>query len=74
MSDNFRANLEACWLNAERASSERERRAWLEMAAAWNSGHIRAFEPRSAENTTPTSYETFVAEEFLPRFQGKSAA
>jgi len=35
MSDNFRANLEACWLNAERASSERERRAWLEMAAAW---------------------------------------
>jgi hypothetical protein len=35
MSDNCRANLEACWLNAERASSERERRAWLEMAAAW---------------------------------------
>ena len=35
MSDNCRANLEACWLNAERASSEGERRAWLEMAAAW---------------------------------------
>ena len=35
MSDNCRANLEVCWLNAERASSERERRAWLEMAAAW---------------------------------------
>ena len=35
MSDNCRANLDVCWLNAERASSERERRAWLEMAAAW---------------------------------------
>jgi uncharacterized protein YbjT (DUF2867 family) len=46
----------------------------LEMSAAWNSGYVRAFEPRSAGNTTPTSYETFVAEEFLPRFQGKSAA
>ncbi len=46
----------------------------LEMSAAWNTGHIRAFEPRSAENTTPTSYETFVAEEFLPRFQARSVA
>jgi uncharacterized protein YbjT (DUF2867 family) len=46
----------------------------LEMSAAWNSGHIRALEPRSAANTTPTPYETFVAEEFLPRFRAKSAA
>lgn len=35
MSENYRANLEVCRLNAESASSEREQRAWLEMAAAW---------------------------------------
>jgi uncharacterized protein YbjT (DUF2867 family) len=46
----------------------------LEMSAALNSGHMRALEPRSAQNTTPTSYETFVMEEFLPLYEGKSAA
>ena len=45
----------------------------LEMAEALNSGHMVALEPRSAQNTTPTSIETFVAEEFVPRFQGKAA-
>jgi uncharacterized protein YbjT (DUF2867 family) len=46
----------------------------LEMSAALNSGHMRALEPRSGQNTTPTSYETFVAEEFVPLYEGKSAA
>ena len=46
----------------------------LEMAAALNSGHMRALEQRSAHNTTPTSYETFVAEEFVPLYQRPSAA
>jgi uncharacterized protein YbjT (DUF2867 family) len=46
----------------------------LELAAAINSGHIRALETRSAANTTPTSYETFVAEEFLPIYKRQSAA
>ena len=46
----------------------------LEMAAALNSGHMRALEPRSAANTTPTSYETFVTEEFLPLYKRQSAA
>ncbi|MBZ5537654.1 MAG: NmrA family NAD(P)-binding protein [Acidobacteriia bacterium] len=45
----------------------------LEMAASLNSGYMVALEKRSAQNTTPTSFETFVAEEFVPRFQGKSA-
>ncbi len=45
----------------------------LEMAEALNSGHMVALEPRSARNTTPTSVETFVAEEFVPRFQAKTA-
>jgi uncharacterized protein YbjT (DUF2867 family) len=46
----------------------------LEMSAALNSGYMRALEPRSARNTTPTSYETFVREEFVPLYEGKSAA
>ncbi len=46
----------------------------LEMAAALNSGIMRALESRSARNTTSTSYETFVAEEFVPRYQRRSAA
>ncbi len=46
----------------------------LEMAGALNSGHMRALEKRSAENTTPTSFESFVEEEFVPRYRGKSIA
>src|SRR6185437_2171417 len=46
----------------------------LEMSASLNSGYMRALEPRSAQNTTPTSYETFVKEEFVPLYESKSAA
>jgi uncharacterized protein YbjT (DUF2867 family) len=46
----------------------------LEMAGAMNSGHMKALEPRSTQNTTPTSYETFVEEEFLPAYQQQKAA
>jgi uncharacterized protein YbjT (DUF2867 family) len=45
----------------------------LEMADALNAGYMRPLEPRSPQNTTPTTFETFVAEEFVPRFQGKAA-
>jgi uncharacterized protein YbjT (DUF2867 family) len=45
----------------------------LEMSEALNSGYMRALEPRSAENSMPTSIETFVAEEFVPVFSAKSA-
>jgi uncharacterized protein YbjT (DUF2867 family) len=44
----------------------------LEMSAALNSGEMKALEERTAENTTPTSFESFVAEEFVPRYQGKA--
>ena len=44
----------------------------LEMSGALNSGHMRALEQRSAVNTTPTSFEAFVEEEFVPRYRGKS--
>jgi len=46
----------------------------LEMAHAMNSGHMIALEPRSARNTTPTTFETFVEEEFVPAFQHATAA
>jgi uncharacterized protein YbjT (DUF2867 family) len=46
----------------------------LELAAALNSGHIRPLETRLAENTTPTSFETFVAEEVIPLYRGRSTA
>ncbi|MGA9056717.1 MAG: hypothetical protein WB763_09440, partial [Terriglobia bacterium] len=45
----------------------------LEMSEALNSGYMAPLEPRSAQNTTPTPIETFVAEEFVPRFTGKAA-
>lgn len=45
----------------------------IEMAGALNSGHMKALEKRSPANTTPTSYETFVNEEFVPRFKGVPA-
>ena len=45
----------------------------LEMSGALNSSYMAPLEPRSAQNTAPTSIETFVAEEFVPRFTGKAA-
>ena len=46
---------------------------FVEMSEALNSGHVRALEARSQRNTTPTSYEQFVAEEFVPAYQASSA-
>jgi uncharacterized protein YbjT (DUF2867 family) len=46
----------------------------LEMAESLNSGYMAPLESRSAQNTTSTSIETFVAEQFLPRFTGKAAS
>jgi uncharacterized protein YbjT (DUF2867 family) len=46
----------------------------LEMAGALNSGDMRALENRSTRNTTPTSFETFVKEAFVPLYEGRSQA
>jgi uncharacterized protein YbjT (DUF2867 family) len=46
----------------------------LEMAGALNTGHMRALEPRTAANTTPTKFETFLAESFVPAYQQQAAA
>jgi len=46
----------------------------LEMAAALNSGHVKALEPRNSGNTTTTTFESFVAEFFVPAYQQQAAA
>jgi uncharacterized protein YbjT (DUF2867 family) len=46
----------------------------VEMCFALNSGYMRALEQRSARTTTPTAYEAFVAEEFVPQYQKRPAA
>ena len=46
----------------------------LEMAGSLNTGHMRALEPRSPRNTTPTPYEVFVAEELVPAYKQQAAA
>ncbi len=45
-----------------------------EMSEALNTGHVSALEPRSSKNTTPTAYEQFVKEEFVPAYQRNKAA
>jgi uncharacterized protein YbjT (DUF2867 family) len=46
----------------------------LEMCASLNSGHMRPLEARTPRNTTPTPFETFVAESFVPAYQQQTAA
>jgi uncharacterized protein YbjT (DUF2867 family) len=45
----------------------------LEMCDSLNSGYMKALEPRSPKNTTPTTIETFIAEVFVPAYRGKAA-
>jgi uncharacterized protein YbjT (DUF2867 family) len=43
---------------------------FIEMFQGLNDGIVVPTEARSAENTTPTSIETFVKEVFVPAYQG----
>ena len=45
---------------------------YIEMFKAINAGVLAAQEPRSRENTTPTSFETFVQDVFAPAYHGKA--
>ena len=47
---------------------------FIEMYKAINEGIVAAQEPRSPENTTPTSFEKFVQDVFVPAYQGKAAS
>jgi uncharacterized protein YbjT (DUF2867 family) len=46
----------------------------LEMVHALNSGQMKALEPRTPENTTPTSFEQFAQQEFLPAYHQRAVA
>jgi uncharacterized protein YbjT (DUF2867 family) len=45
---------------------------YIEMFKAINAGVLAAQEPRSQENTTPTSFENFVQDVFAPAYHGKA--
>jgi uncharacterized protein YbjT (DUF2867 family) len=64
--DQFRGFL------VQMGASKRTADMVVEMAEAQNSGYVRALEERSQRNTTPTSYEDFVAEDFIPAYQASS--
>ncbi|HTR25927.1 MAG TPA: NAD(P)H-binding protein [Terriglobales bacterium] len=66
--DQFRAALTQMGMSANMAG------LILEMAGALNSGHMKALESRMAENSTPTSFESFVEEEFAPAYREQVAA
>ena len=46
----------------------------LEMSDALNSGYMVALEPRTPENSTPTTIDWFAANVFAPAFQHKAAS
>jgi len=45
---------------------------YIEMFRAINAGVLAALEPRSPENTTPTSFEKFVQDVFAPAYRAKA--
>jgi len=47
---------------------------YIEMFKAINAGVIAAQEPRSPENSTPTSFEKFVQDVFAPAYHRKASA
>ena len=47
---------------------------YIEMFQSINAGVLAAQQPRSPENTTPTSFETFVQNAFAPAYHGKASA
>lgn len=47
---------------------------YIEMFKAINAGVLAAQEPRSRENSTPTSFENFVQDVFAPAYHGKASA
>jgi uncharacterized protein YbjT (DUF2867 family) len=45
---------------------------YIELYKAINAGVLAAQEPRSPENSTPTSFEAFVQDVFVPAYHGKA--
>jgi len=66
--DQFRGAL------VQMGMSEAMANLLLEMTHALNAGTMHPLEPRTPQNTTPTNYETFAAEVFVPAYQHQAAA
>jgi uncharacterized protein YbjT (DUF2867 family) len=54
--------------------SPRKAAVYIEMFKAINAGVLAPLEPRSPENSTPTSFEKFVQDVFAPAYHGKAPA
>jgi len=54
--------------------SPKKASVYIEMFQAINTRVIAAQEPRSPENTTPTSFEKFVQDVFVPAYRAKASA
>jgi uncharacterized protein YbjT (DUF2867 family) len=54
--------------------SAKKAAVYIEMFKAINEGVLAAQEPRSRENSTPTSFERFVQDVFAPAYRGKASA
>ncbi len=52
--------------------SPKKAAVYIEMFRAINTGVLAAQEPRSPENTSPTSFENFVQDVFMPAYRGKA--
>jgi uncharacterized protein YbjT (DUF2867 family) len=59
---------------AQAGFSPKKAAIYVEMFKAINEGVIAAREPRSPDNTTPTSFEKFVQDVFAPAYHGKASA
>ena len=66
--DQMQQALTQMGLSAKKAA------VYIEMFEAINTGVVAAQEPRSPENTTPTSFEIFVQDIFAPAYQAKASA
>jgi len=66
--DQMQQALTQMGLSAKKAA------VYIEMFQAINTGVVAAQEPRSPENTTPTSFEIFVRDVFAPAYQAKASA
>jgi uncharacterized protein YbjT (DUF2867 family) len=64
--DQMRRALEQMGMPPKKAA------VYIEMFKAINTGVLAAQEPRSRENSTPTSFEKFVQDVFAPAYHGKA--
>jgi uncharacterized protein YbjT (DUF2867 family) len=64
--DQAQQGLEQMGMSPKKAT------VYIEMFKAINAGVLAAQEPRSLENTTPTSFEQFVQDVFAPAYHEKA--